>query len=124
MSDPGYAAVVAFLEDKAKRVRRLEAEADKALQGDGGQGAYGAKMRDKAMLLAALPNDVAPLLKALDPDDAEDIRQRLNAFAASASRSLEIGSVFYMYALLYPEDHKPGELNDLERFTEELKSVA
>lgn len=39
----------------------------------------------------------------------------------SASTALRIGSVFFMTALLYPEDYKPGDLNDLEAYIEELR---
>ena len=50
----------------------------------------------------------------------------IQAAGASAANvwiyeSLDIGSVFYMSALLYPDDHKPGEPNALESWLAELE---
>ncbi len=47
--------------------------------------------------------------------------QRLERFAQNASQALAIGSVFYMYALLYPDNHVKGEPNDLELLAEEIQ---
>jgi len=48
------------------------------------------------------------------------IREGLKRFADSADNALSLDSVFYMSALLYPEDYHEGEANDLELFAEEL----
>ena len=73
-------------------------------------------MREQAELLAALADDADAL-----PGDVDDaVADRLARFSASAAASLQVGSVFFMSALLYPEDHAPGAPNDLEAFAAEL----
>jgi len=52
-----------------------------------------------------------------------EISTRLEQFSMSAGAALRIGSVFFMTALLYPEDHKPGEPNDLETYISELRQL-
>jgi hypothetical protein len=47
----------------------------------------------------------------------------MERFSMSASTALRIGSVFFMTALLYPEDHKPGDPNDLEVYIGELRGA-
>ncbi len=54
-------------------------------------------------------------------DIAELAMQRLERFAENASRALSIGSVFYMYALLYPDNHIKGEPNDLDLLAEAIQ---
>ena len=50
--------------------------------------------------------------------------ERLNGFSLNASNSLRIGSVFYMSALLYPDEHKPGAPNNLEFLPAEVRGWA
>ena len=77
----------------------------------------------KAELLANMAEDAAPLLEAMNPERRPMVEHRLDMFSQSARRSLDIGSVFYMSALLYPDDHKPGEPNTLETSLAELERV-
>ena len=108
-------ALKAYLEDAADRVRNIETRAAAALKTQG-QAAYEEAMREKAELLAGLSGDAGGRFPDLD----EPLAARLRRFSASARRSLDIGSVFFMSALLYPEDYREGEPNDLERFAGEL----
>jgi hypothetical protein len=112
--------LIEFLEKRADEVRRLEREADAVLAGQG-QRAFQIKAEAKAELLASLNEDAWKITKRLEGDAGKAIAQRLEQFSMSASTALRIGSVFFMTALLYPEDHKPGEPNDLEAFIGELK---
>ena len=66
-----------------------------------------------APLLAALPAD-------MDAQERERLHHRLRAFSASANNALRLGSLFYMSALLYPEDHKPGQPDDMQVFIASL----
>lgn len=111
--------LIAFLEEQAREVKNVDESANQRIQIDGDQIAFEKSMRTKASILASLAEEAA--LKGTVDLEA---RSRLEAFSASAARSLQVGSVFFMSALLYPEDHKPGEPNDLEFFISELKQKA
>ena len=122
MQKQPLAELIGFLEERAATVRRLEQEGD-AIIGAEGQLAFQAKLEEKAELLAALGEDAWKHTKNIDGDLGNEIAQRLEQFSMSASAALRIGSVFFMTALLYPEDHAPGEPNDLDSFVEELKQT-
>lgn len=122
MTTTPSAALADFLDDKARTVRAIEAQAEAILHGAGGQPGYAAKMREKAELLANLADEAETLSGALDPMLAESAGDQLEAFSASAANALRIGSVFYMSALLYPDEHKPGEPNNLEILAAEVRS--
>lgn len=122
MSSSPTAALADYLDEKARQVKALEAEAETVIHAKGDQAGYQALMRRKAELLEALAADAAPLVKALDPGLADAAGERLAGFSLNAENSLRIGSVFFMSALLYPDEHKPGEPNNLELFAAEVRS--
>ena len=113
--------LIDFLEEANAKVKQLEAEGDAAMA-NGGQTAFQVKLEKKAELLASLGNKAAPLTEAIGGDLGRKIDDRLGQFATSAATALRIGSVFFMTALLYPEDHQAGEPNDLETFITELRA--
>ena len=123
MPDQALERFIVFLEERAARVRTLEAEAAKALEGPEGQTGFERHMRAKAELLAALSQDGKPLLAEMPEAQASPLARKLKVFSAGASNSLRIGSVFYMSALLYPDEHRPGEPNNLEVFISELRQA-
>lgn len=98
-----------WLAEAAAEVHRIEQRAQRALGGQDGQREYEAGMREKALLLAGLAEDGQRFAQ-----DHPDLMDRVERFSRSAQTSLEVGSVFFMSALLYPEDHRPGEPNDLD----------
>ncbi|OIO05149.1 MAG: hypothetical protein AUJ49_01780 [Desulfovibrionaceae bacterium CG1_02_65_16] len=128
------AALADYLDQKAQAVKDIETRAAAELNGGqaggqasgqaGGQAAYQALMRQKAELLAALADDARPLVLTLPEPRAEEADERLGLFSMSAHNSLRIGSVFYMSALLYPDDYKEGQPNTLERFAAEVRAWA
>lgn len=120
MANQALEELISYLEDTAAKVRRLEAEGDEVIQAEG-QNAFQAKLEQKAQLLAGLGEKAQKLVDAVGGDLGHEIAQRLDQFSMSAGTALRIGSVFFMTALLYPEDHQPDEPNDLERFIGELK---
>lgn len=127
MSSQAILALADFLDQRAVRVKTIEAEAQALLQGQPDQAGYAAKMREKAALLADLAEDAEGLVSAVEGKDAvlgSVAAERLEAFSGSAATSLRVGSVFFMSALLYPDDHKPGEPNNLELFAEEVRGWA
>jgi hypothetical protein len=107
------------LEAVSRSIRAIEHDALKALE-DKDQGAYREKMREKALVLQNIPRAMAPFLERLEPGQREAVASRLDRFARSAGTALKLGSVFYMSALLYPEDYRDGDPNDLERFIAEF----
>lgn len=118
------AALADFLETKAAAVHDIETRAKDALTGEGGQQAYEGIMREKATLLADIADDAKPLVDALSGGQAAEAAERLSMFSMNAKNSLRIGSVFYMSALLYPDDHQKGQPNNLELFAAEVRAWA
>jgi len=110
-----------FLRDRIRQVRKAEETALDLLHNKGSESGYRQAMRRKAEILSALAADAAPHLDGVEPTRRPMIEHRLGMFAQSARRSLDIDSVFYMSALLYPEDHQPGQPNDLETWLADLQ---
>ncbi len=121
MQNQVLAELIEFLEEKAARVRQLEEEGNAIIDTEG-QRAFQVKLEAKAEILAALGEGAWKLTEKIDGELGNEIAQKLEQFSMSASAALRIGSVFFMTALLYPEDHKPGDPNDLETYIAELKT--
>jgi len=115
------AELIAALEGVARRIRELEAEAATALHDLDDAATYRQKLEDKTWLLLELPETLEPLLAGVEKKKAEKIRDKLKNFARRAEPPLELGSPFYMSALLYPEDYREGAKNDIELFIERLR---
>ncbi|MBI9079897.1 MAG: hypothetical protein JEY79_09175 [Pseudodesulfovibrio sp.] len=120
MPNQALSDLIVFLEKTAADVKRLEAEAEILIQSEG-QIAFQTKVEDKAEILAALGEKAWRLTERIEGELSNEIARKLEQFSMSASAALRIGSVFFMTALLYPEDHKPGEPNDLEVLIQDLK---
>lgn len=104
----------------ARRIRRLEAEAGEALHGRGDVAGHRALMVEKCEALVDLPEAVEPLLAKTDSPAAREYLDGLADFARRAGQALDLGSIFYMTALLYPEEYAEGDKNDLEEFLDEF----
>jgi len=113
--------IIDTLKEAAAGVRALEAEAEEALSNKDDADTYRSKLEQKAMLIIDLESEVDDPLAALDPGLSRRISGGLSRFAASAERGLGLESLFYLSALLYPQDHVEGEMNDLENFIEALE---
>ncbi|GAB1410134.1 hypothetical protein MASR1M90_12880 [Desulfovibrionales bacterium] len=112
---------LSFLREQVQQIASIETDAQAKLHDQNDPDGYRHAMSTKASLLAALPRTAAPHLDAVPMEIRPMAEHRLDMFASSAKRSLEIGSVFFMSALLYPEDHQPGQPNDLERWLHDLE---
>ena len=66
-----------------------------------------------AWFWGAVAEDAKPLLEPLPGETRFNYALALEGFSASARMSLRLNSVFYMSALLYPDDHKPGQPDNL-----------
>lgn len=108
--------IINRITELAVHVRRLEEEARRALYDRGDEARYRGLMRDKALSLLEFPDIIEAELTRLPAARAAAIRHQVGAFAYGAEKALRIDSVFYMAALLYPEDYREGEDNDLEVF--------
>lgn len=116
-------ALATYLDDKARRIRTIEQHANEVLHDHNDQAGYRELLVQKAELLQNLPDDAEHYVAALPDAVARTVQERLERFALSASSALRIGSIFYMSALLYPEDHKQGDKNDLERYVDEVRDI-
>ena len=122
MSSPDNtrAHLAAWLRERSEAVMECERKAGVALSSDNNESAYRDLMKQKAALLASLAGDAAPLVNALSGPEKEWARESLDAFSQNARTALRLDSVFYMAALLYPDDHREGEPDNLEKLITSL----
>ncbi|GHU97810.1 hypothetical protein AGMMS50248_03190 [Deltaproteobacteria bacterium] len=111
--------LVQWLRERHSRIMEVEAGALSCLDAGDTEG-HNQKMRDKAELLSTLHEDAKTLLEPLPEEVRLNLASDLNRFAASAQNALQLNSVFYMSALLYPGDHKQGQPDDLLIFLDHL----
>lgn len=107
--------VLEMVRDTAVSIRELEKSALEDLHGQGDKDSHRFKMMEKCELLAEMSEHAEPYLKGDDPV-SERLRQGLKDFARRANMALDLESIFFMSALLYPDDYQDGDPNDLERF--------
>ena len=120
MSDTSRNTFINWLRQRHDLVLDEECQAKAALAG-GDQAAYGQHMRRKAELLATMAEDAREALAALPESQATPIAQKLKSFSQSAAYGLKLNSLFYMSALLYRDDHKEGEPDNLLVYLQELE---
>jgi hypothetical protein len=117
-------AFLNFLRDRISRIRETERTAYTLLHEKNDEAGYREAMRDKAWILAEMHAQAQPILADMSAARRMTVEDYLLRFSQSAQRSLELDSVFYMSALLYPEDHQTGRPNTLETWLAELESKA
>ncbi len=115
MQKATHRELVLWLEKAVDDLRHIEDAARHCIEEHADQSGYEKFMCRKALLLALLIEQGQKFIQEF-PEVMEEIRR----FSANAERALSLGSVFFMSALLYPEDHSPGQDNDLEIL---LKSI-
>lgn len=113
--DENFVKVLGMVRETAESIRALEKGGWEALHARGDKDAHRAAMLEKCELLADLPEHAEPYLKG-DDEATDRMRRELKDFARRANMALDLESVFFMSALLYPEDYQDGDPNDLERF--------
>lgn len=113
--ESGIEHVLDQVRETARSIRELEAAGLDALHNKGDKDTHRFNMMEKCELLAELPEHAEPYLKGDDPV-SERLRAGLKDFARRANMALDLESIFFMQALLYPDDYQDGEPNDLERF--------
>ena len=113
-----------WLTERCEFLHSLETEAERVLHEDKDTEKYRALMCQKAMFLQALPVEAEKVAAPLPASMAGPFLQQLAQFSENASRALGLDSVFYMYALLYPDNHVKGEPNNLDLLAERARALA
>lgn len=113
---------VEWVQTLCERIADLEKRGGACVDSGDAEG-YRALMREKAEILAGLEAEGRARLATLPSPLRERAGARLRNFSASAQNALSLDSVFYMSALLYPDEHVPGEPNNLEIFRDEVKAA-
>lgn len=119
-SGEALARLVQWLKERRAAALAAERHALQCLEAGDIPG-HAEKMREKARLLAALSEDAKPLLAPLPGEPRFNLALSLERFAGGARTALKLGSVFYMSALLYPDDHKKGEPDNFLLFIERVE---
>ena len=110
--DQPLASLVLWLRNRHAEVMATEAQALARLDAGDTPG-HNDLMHRKAELLSSMAEDAKPLLEPLPGETRFNYALALESFSASARMSLRLNSVCYMSALLYPDDHKPGQPDNL-----------
>jgi len=121
MSENSLRLLISKLRETAKEVRALERAASEALYEQGDRRRYADILRQKSQLLLALPDVLESVPNETLPHGLRAyLRDRLGGMSFSAEKALTLDSLFYMGALLYPADYRPGDKNDLENTIDSL----
>ena len=113
-----------WLEKANEAVLDKETQAKSCLAGADYADAYKNLMVAKAEIIRRLPQEFQREFSGKAPPVRaawERVVSRLHDFAGGAENALAIGSPFYMSALLYPDEHQPGQPNNLELLIAELR---
>ncbi len=102
------------LENIAQKIRELEKLARIALYEQEDLPAYRNLLYEKAELLMTVRD------LAYQPGISEEVAETLLQFSQNAEQAIELQSLFYMQALLYPDGYKEGSPNNLELVIQEL----
>lgn len=110
-----YEAALEWLRAEHARIMDVEQSAIARLGQEDITG-YREGLRQKALLvadLAARAHRELDRIAGLTEAQKNRIVLALEPFSASAENGLALNSPFYMSALLYPDDHKPGQPDNL-----------
>ena len=110
MAEWSIAAVLKTVELQGSGGSNPSSSADAATAGDGNPVAF----------LIRPPSAHAPTPDQTDREQADNDLLTLHGFSESAEKSLQVNSPWFMSALLYPEDYREGEPNNLEKLIQSL----
>lgn len=114
-------SLIEFLVDYHEQVMSCEKKALEALNGGDSTG-YKALMRQKAELMSRILDEASPYLASSPAGISALAEHSLKRFAASAKLGLKLESPFYWSALLWNDDAKPGDPDNLKIFIDELSA--
>ncbi len=115
-----FTEAITIVDNAATTIRNVEREAAVALHDNHDEHAYRIAMAEKAECLVKMSEEASAALKGIP--EATRVVSQLLRFGQNANQALDLDSVFYMSALLYPEDYVEGDKNDLERFADTMRS--
>ena len=121
-NEQALANLIKWLRNRHAEVMAAESQALARIDAGDTPG-HNAHMRLKAELLASMAEDAKPLLEPLPGEARFNYALALEGFSASARMSLRLNSVFYMSALLYPDDHKPGQPDNLTLCVDRMEKL-
>ena len=108
-----WKALLDFLKEQHTVIMSEEKTAYAALDA-GDQEGYRTHMLKKGELLSALAQAAKPYIGKLDEVLAESVRKTIHRFSKSAAHGLSLGSMFYLSALLYRDEHPLGAPDNLQ----------
>ena len=114
-----YDEILQWLRKRHDSIMAHESNALVLLQKNDVDG-YRAEMLEKAKLLESMSSDAKNVLTKVPGGLRFKLGMALEKFSASARMSIKLNSCFYMSALLYRDDHKHGEPDNLARFIDKF----
>lgn len=111
---------IAWLKSQHEDIMDCERRALACLD-NGDKPGYSRQMHEKAEKLRDLHKLAIGPLKTLPDAERADVEATISRFSSGGATALSLDSLFYMSALLYPDDHKPGEPDNLERLISRLE---
>ncbi|MHC1790066.1 hypothetical protein [Solidesulfovibrio sp.] len=117
------AAAWETVRDAAGRIRELEAAAHRTLHEASDTAGHRRLLTEKCLLLESLPEAAEAALAGSDAAGGAAFVAGLEDFARRAGLALQLESIFFMGALLYPDDYQDGAPNDLERFLDRFAAA-
>lgn len=118
------ARLILALEEAADGVRALEEKAQAALFEQDDRERHLGFLKQKAILVVDLADDLESLLEALPDELGRVVRKRLAEFAKLAGLALDLASPFFLATMFHPMEGWEEAPNDLKRLAEELKNRA
>lgn len=113
-------AFISWLKSQHEQIKEIEKSA-MALLDAGDDAGYRSKMQQKAELLANLETAAKPFINKLPANVRGFAEDKIHDFSNGGKTAIHLKSVFYMSALLYPDDYKTGEPDNMEKFIQDLK---
>jgi hypothetical protein len=117
------AAALAVAREAAGRIREIEAEAGRLLHEAGDTAGHRRLLTEKCLVLEELPGEAEEAFCDSTTGGKAAFTSGLEDFARRAAMALQLESIFFMGALLYPEDYRDGDPNDLERFLDRFEAA-
>lgn len=115
-------ALAIWMRKRHSDIKNREADALACLYGEKDEIAHRQLMMERAELIAALDVETRELVEALPESIRDDVAATVRRFAEGARNALRIDSVFYMSALLYPDEHKEGDPDSMDILIRFLES--
>lgn len=120
---PNLNLFIAWLEEKHSQIMGFETAALEDLKKADIEG-YNFKMLEKAKNLSSLFEESQSHISEVPPMLRGQVETTLEGYSTNARTAMELDSVFYMSALLYPDEHKKGEPDNMQKFIDGLKKRA